>query len=136
MWQGENDAGLVGGVEIAQAVGIPGVAEHEEAREIVFVVFDALFEEAHAIDWRGSGMADGGVSVQFFPTDRLCRSSSVLGLHHFDLRMALKESATLRQGHRMGIDFLNVGPVFARQAHDAVFDVQFVFADDGGAALP
>ena len=36
----------------------------------------------------------------------------------------------------MGIDLLDVGPVFARQAHDAVFDVQFVFADDGGTALP
>ena len=80
-------------------------------------------------------MADGGVSAQPFAADFLSGPGGIAGLHHLHLRMLVQETATLHQGHGMGIDFGDSVPVILGQTHDAVLNVQFVVPHDGHAAL-
>lgn len=49
MRQREYDAAFIGGVEFAQAVGIPGITESEKTRKVMLVVLNAFRQHAQAV---------------------------------------------------------------------------------------
>ena len=98
--QGEDHAGLVGfaGALAVQVVHLPGVRHDEEAREVVLVGLDALFQHLHAVELGGVLRADGSVPVEAVAVDNLCAEGGVLAFDDLDVRVAAQEVAALHQG--------------------------------------
>ena len=133
--QREDDARLVGLGQRAQQVGLVGMRQHQEAREVVLVVLDVVFQHLQPVEPRSLGMADGGPPAPAALGNHLRRTGRVLGLHVLHARMLRQEPAALHQRHGVRVDFLDALPVVIGQAADAVRDVELVLTDNGRARV-
>ena len=101
----------------------------------MLVVLNALFEHLEPVERGCSGVADGGVSAQMLAADFLGCAGRVAHFDHLHVRMPVEKGTALHQGHGVGVHLREGVPVVLGQTHDAVFDVQFVFAHNGHAAF-
>ena len=135
MGQREHEAGLVGIFEGAQKVGLLRIRGYEEAREVVLVVLDGIFEHLQTVHLGSLGIADGSPSAALVPGDICCCSGCVFGLNRLQLRMIGQKVAALHQRHRVGVYLLQRFPRVVGQAADAVAYVQPVLSHHRGARL-
>ncbi|CDF21860.1 unknown [Prevotella sp. CAG:617] len=100
----------------------------------MLVVLNAFFQHFHAVERSRMLVADGGMARAVQAADVGSGAGRIFSLHYFQVGVLLQEFATLHQGYGVGVDFVEGAPVVFGQTHDAVFNVQLVFAHHGHAA--
>ena len=80
-------------------------------------------------------MADGRPAVVLAFGNHLGAASGVVALHDAQLRVVLQVVACLHEGNGMRMHLGDGVPVVVGQAADAMGDVQFMLAHDGGTAV-
>ena len=128
MRQRENHTRLVGLLQRAQEVSFLRCRRNEEAREVVLVVLDAVFQHFQSVELCSRRVTDGCPAFALVFSNKLRCACRIFRFHSLHARMVGKKDATLLQCYGMRVDFLQSGPIIIRQTADAMFDVQLMLS--------
>ena len=132
----EEHAGLFGesaddaGLELAVGARDDGLArQHEEARDVVGVVLDAIHENFEPVDLRGARACDGAHVAEVVRRDELRGAGGVVDGFASDAELGERPLA-LRERLRVADHALQVLLLHAGDGHEAVVHGELHLADD------